>query len=163
MAKNLRVGCQAPYRLARDVTQSAKSLSRVCPARVVWLGLHPTSVLVPGDRVEIDLAPVLRAHGETHWPQVLANRESDLLQRADGGSGVSHGDDQVEVFVRSGLPPDQRIDAPPAVQPTRNSRVGQEVKDGDDISGFHMPLITPLHAIVAGGWLVTGGRVGHAP
>jgi hypothetical protein len=26
-----------------------------------------------------------------------------------------------------------------------------------------MPLITPLHAIVAGGWLVTGGRVGHAP
>jgi hypothetical protein len=123
-----------------DVPLTNQPLNRVeapCPSREF---LPAVAALIEQDRVEIEAATVRREHhqarGETRLSARVVikpyRRERSLRPRA-----VRACDDHVDIAVRAGLFPNQRVDSPATIKPDRDFRIVETVEQLDQLDGVH--------------------------
>jgi hypothetical protein len=87
--------------------------------------LPPVPDLVKDDRVKVDLVSAVRAQ---HYPGRKARLRPSVVNQPErlesplNERAIRPGDDEVEICVRSGLRPDERIDSPPTADPELDPR-----------------------------------------
>jgi hypothetical protein len=92
--------------------------------------------------VDVDLAVTRIAEGEPGRQAGLdAGRvlEAEMGERVLGGAAVLAGDHEIEVVVRSRLLAEQRIDAPPPVDPQLDSAGAKSIEDLEHVVTAHHP------------------------
>lgn len=92
--------------------------------------LGPAAIVVEGHRVEID-APIPRiAHDEARRQLGFDHGEAEKRERVLRRFRIGERNDAIQVVVRPRLLPDQRVDAPAAIEPYADAGPAQR---GDDL------------------------------
>ena len=121
MAKDLDLGRNADNGPRLDCAFH-EAFRRVTKRTAIRLSLEPASVLVVGNRVEVELLTVWVAHDKAYGSMIFDDDESLRSQAALDRGEICQSDHEIEVVVRSGLLAQERIDAPPAINSAVNSR-----------------------------------------
>lgn len=128
-----------------DLPLTSQPLDRVeapCPS---WEFLPAVAVLVEQDRVEIDAATVCREHHQARGEAGVSAgvvMEPDRRERTLRPSAFRACDDHVDIAVRAGLFPNQRVDSPATIKPDRDFRFVETVEQLDQLDGVHDPRCT---------------------
>jgi hypothetical protein len=83
--------------------------------------------------VQIELTTITVSKRGCGRPPIADHLETIVHQLVDEAAYSRHIDDEIEVFVRSGLLAHKRVDTPPAVNPRPHARFGETVKDSQNL------------------------------
>jgi hypothetical protein len=108
------------------------------------LALPADPVLIEGHWVDIDLARRGRAQYSACRQMVLDELEPERLEGAQHLVDAVEFDDDVDVFVFSGLFAEERIHAPPAIEPNAQPGSFERIKDFEDLIGQHAEVLSLL-------------------
>jgi hypothetical protein len=123
-----------------DVPLTSQPLDRVeapCPSGEF---LPAVATFVEQDWVEVDAATVCREHHQARGEAGLSAGvvvEPDRRERSLRARAVRACDDHVDIAVRAGLFPNQRVDSPATIKPDRDFRVVETVEQLDQLDGVH--------------------------
>lgn len=132
-------------RASLDLPLTNQPLDRVeapCPSGEL---LPAVAVLVEQDRVEIDAATVWCEHHQACGEAGLSAGvvvEPHRCERRLRARAVRACDDHVDIAVRAGLFPNQRVDSPATIKPDRDFRSVETVEQLDQLDGVHDPRCT---------------------
>jgi len=129
---------------ARDITAGNRSRHRrvVVPScRPIKLDLITAAIGGGLDGVQIDLPAVNVGERHRGRQPVPDDLEPVAEKQLPNPINRRHVHNEIEVLVFSGLPADERVNAPPSVDPCRHASLRETIENIKDLLGSHHKML----------------------
>ena len=132
MPGELKLGRDARHLHAADAAVPGKALARPTMRRTAGgIGLPAVAVRVESQRVAVDLPPGCVFEDEAGGPFDVGAAE--LAEGLADALDVFETDAEIQIVVRARLLPEQRVDAPAALDPYLDAVVAETSEDVEDV------------------------------
>src|SRR5437763_16010514 len=140
MAEHLYLRRETTDACAADRAGPGEARGRIWPSAALSHLVDPVAVLVESDRMHVDLATDVVHELEAHRRAATGEAVAERFQRRDQFRRLVERGYEIEIVVRARLLAEERVDAPAAVEPSREAGGGDRIEQPSDLFRGHVLL-----------------------